>query len=979
MSNEAASLPNGILSTVASESAGDLYYTLADAMPLIVWTSRPDGWVDYYNRRWIEYTGLTLEETQGWGWQAIIHPDDFQNAVDRWNEAIRTGEAYEIEYRLRRASDGSYRWHLGRSVPVRDSEGIIRQWIGTGTDIDDAKRVEECRAIAERELQKANEELENRVEMRTFELAETNRQLSREVLERAATEKRLGESEQRFRNSFDHAPIGISIVSPEGKWVEVNRTLCDMVGYSEEELLSIDFQKITHPDDLRIDIDYIRRMLDGSIREYQLEKRYFHKNGSIIWILLSVSLMRDESGAPMYFIAQIVDITERKRAEAILHQAKETAELGNRAKSDFLAVMSHEIRTPMNAVIGMTGLLLDTTLSEEQREYVETVRVCSEALLTIINDTLDFSKIESGMMELEEQPFTIRGCIEEALDLVAVPAGQKGIELSCMIAEGTPEMIVGDVTRVRQIVVNLLGNAVKFTGQGEVAVNVRSTPREDGRHEILFSVRDSGIGIAPSQIDRLFRSFSQVDLSTTRKYGGTGLGLAIAKMLCESMGGRIWVESRPGFGSKFSFTIVVPAHEGGQKHHEDRTMLQEKRVAIIVESEIVAEILRQQCEQWRMIPTVIAEYDGSRSLGNDYDLAIIDLRTRERLGLELRALVEVVRGGSRLPALLLSAMAVHELRQQNIDLEGIAFLSKPIKQSQMLDTVANLLGGPEETASTNGAARQDSAAGVMPTEPLRILLAEDNVVNQKVALGMMKGLGYRADIAANGLEVLEALERQPYDLIFMDVQMPEMDGLEASRRIRIDIPQERQPMIIAMTANAIAGYRDECLAAGMNGYITKPIRKSKLVDALIQAGACRALLTSLEKLPRGVDREIYQNFRDEVNESAPDALAEILECFLKDTPSQIASLMDALGERDRVLLRRTAHTLKSTSEMIGASRLAMLCRSLESDERAVESEVISYQVTRIEAEMREVVRFVEAEMGVASRESRVESPGFDAP
>ena len=962
MSTEATSLPNGILPTVASASAGDLQYPLADAMPQIVWTSRPDGWVDYYNRFWVEYTGLTLEETVGWGWQAVIHPDDLQRSIDCWNEAMRTGVGYEIEYRFRRASDGSYRWHLGRSIPMRDASGAIRQWIGTGTDIDDAKCAEERRLAAEHELQKANEELESHVEMRTYELAETNRRLSCEIQERAATEKRLLESEKRFRNSFDHAPIGISIVSPEGKWIEVNRTLCEMVGYTEQELLAIDFQKITHPDDLRIDIEHIRRMLDGSIREYQLEKRYFHKNGNIIWILLSVSLMRDETGMPMYFIAQIVDITERKRAEAILQQAKETAELGNRAKSDFLAVMSHEIRTPMNAVIGMTGLLLDTTLSDEQREYVETVRVCSEALLTIINDTLDFSKIESGMMELEEQPFTIRGCIEEALDLVAVTASCKGIELSCMIAEGTPEMIVGDVTRVRQIVVNLLGNAVKFTSQGEVAVTVRSAPREDGRHEILFSVRDSGIGIEPTQIDRLFRSFSQVDLSTTRKYGGTGLGLAIAKMLSESMGGRIWVESRPGTGSTFFFTIVVPVHEGRPRRQEERTMLQEKRVAIIVESEVVAEILRQQCEQWKMIPTVIHGYDGAESLAANYDLAVIDLRTRERLGLELRALVDTIRGGSRMPALLLSATAVHELRQQNIDLEGIAFLSKPIKQSQMLDTVVNLLGGPEDAASTNGARAAAAISGAMPTEPLRILLAEDNVVNQKVALGMMKGLGYRADIAANGLEVLEALERQPYDLVFMDVQMPEMDGLEASRRIRVDIPQERQPMIIAMTANAIAGYRDECLAAGMNGYITKPIRKSKLVDSLLQAGACRALLLALEALPQGVDREIYESFRREILESAPDALPEILECFLDDAPGQIAWLMDALGDRDRELLRRTAHTLKSTSEMIGASRLAMICRSLESDERAVESEVISYQVTRIEAELREVMAFVEGEL-----------------
>jgi PAS domain S-box-containing protein len=954
MSSDSFSPPNGLLAAITLEPNTSAYRTLADAMPQIVWTARPDGSIDYYNRRWFEYTGMTPEQSRGGNWKMILAPDDRAACLDRRSDAIRDGEAYEFECRFRRHFDDSWRWHLVRELPVRDADGMILQWIGTATDIDEQKRSSEDRVAA-----------------RTRELAEINRQLSFEVLDRKETEKRLRESEKRFRNAFDHAPIGISIVSPDGRWVEVNRTLCEMVGYSEKELLTINFQRITHPDDLRTDLEYIRRMLDGSIREYQLEKRYIHRNGNIIWILLSVSLMRDEMGVPLYFIAQIVDITERKRAEQVLQDAKETAELGNKAKSDFLAVMSHEIRTPMNAVIGMTGLLLDTPLSVEQREYVETVRVCSEALLTIINDTLDFSKIESGMMELEKQPFGIRGCIEEALDLVAVSASKKEIELSCMIDPATPEMVIGDVTRVRQILVNLLANAVKFTAQGEVDVSVGATTTENGEQEIRFSIRDSGIGIDPTQLDRLFRSFSQVDLSTTRKYGGTGLGLAIAKMLCEAMGGRIWVESRPGHGSTFSFTIVVPQHRKRRDDREDRTMLHQKRVAIIVEREVVASILHHQCEQWGMIPTVIRGYDGSESIGSDYDLVIMDLRTRERLGLDLRGLIDTVRGGSHLPAVLLTAMAVHELRQQNIDLEGIAFLSKPIKQSQMLDTVATLLGGPEEETVEAAASARPSIEATASGEPLRILLAEDNVVNQKVALGMMQGLGYRADIAANGLEVLDALARQPYDLVFMDVQMPEMDGLEASRRIREEISEKRQPMIIAMTANAIAGYRDECIAAGMNGYITKPIRKSRLADALEQAGACKALLAQLEELPTGVDRAAYHSFSAEIIESAPDALVEILECFLADAPRQVASLMDALSERNRTLLHRTAHTLKSTSEMIGARRLSKLCASLESNEHGVESDVISYQVTRVDSELREVVRFVSQELVEVERKVEV--------
>jgi PAS domain S-box-containing protein len=752
--------------------------------------------IEWINEGFIRLMGYSLEEVRGRTPASVLHgPETDSRALDRLEQTVGEGQPFKCEILYYTKSEEKC-WVEVDIQQLNDQEGNLIGYMALQLDVT-ARR-------------KAQEEVARREAQLSFIL--------------------------------NALPIGVSwTADPAKKQYWFNEGMYRISGLTRESGAPFDsFRAITIPEDqAKQDAEY-QRLRSGEIDQFSIEKRYFRPDGQLIWVVMTVQVYRS-GGQIEQEVSTVVDITESKRRADELREAKEVAERANTAKSEFLATMSHEIRTPMNGVIGMTSLLLDTPLTPTQREFTETIRFSGDALLTIINDILDFSKIESGKLDLEQEPFSVRECVESALDLLLPRVVEKHLDLLYEVGDGVPGMVRGDATRLRQVLVNLIGNAVKFTSQGEIVVTAHARPQDDGLTVLEFAVSDTGIGIAKEGLTRLFRSFSQVDASTSRKFGGTGLGLAISRRLVELMGGSIDVNSEEGKGSTFRFTVVVEPIASRPRLFPAGTKapLADKRLLIVDDNGTSRRILSTLARSWGLVAR--AAVSGQEALGwieagEEFDVAIVDMQMPGMDGVTLTNELRRFRTVAQLPVVLLSSVGPRDLGPNKNLFAGC--INKPAKPVQLFDILSSIVARVEgPVTAVNNLVQSPSA----PVQAERVLLAEDNRVNQKVALLILSKLGYRADVAANGLEVLDAVSRQRYDVILMDVQMPEMDGLEAAANVvkRFADPKDR-PWIIAVTANAMRGDRERCIAAGMNDYLTKPIRSDDLVAGFERARAARS-------------------------------------------------------------------------------------------------------------------------------------------
>ncbi len=874
-------------------------------------TANFDGYFVHLNDAWERTLGWTKEELMSRPFIELVHPDDRERTQARkvaFARGERTPAAFTNRYRTK---DGAWRWIEWSSRIDHDA----------------------CLIYA----------------------------AARDVTERRAAERAHREAEERFRRAFEDSAIGMSVATVTANQIdpmlEANDALCRILGYPREELVGArTIAELTHPDDrpaLTRDQD---ALLGGQIAVLRRELRVVRMDGGVRWVDLTTSVVRDGDGRSVFRLSQVLDINDRKELDAARRRATERAVEAARLKSEFMANMSHELRTPLNGVLGMSELLLDTELTVEQREYGEALRASGAALRSVIDDVLDFSKIEAGRIQVDPTDFAVRDLLTHAAAVIAPQVRAKGLELIAWCDRHVPNTVRADSNRIRQVLTNLLGNALKFTAEGEIVAQASvEAATEDGGVVLRFEVADTGIGIDAQALSRLFDPFSQAESSTNRRYGGTGLGLTISKQLVELLGGQMGVNSEPGSGSVFWFTVPV---ERATTVAAPAPALDfaGTRALVVDDNETNRTILVAQLASWGMDADAAASADealaalgSAAGAGRPYGLALLDFHMPGGMdGVQLAHAIRARPATQATKLILLTSMGQQGTAEE-LGVDGA--LTKPVNPSALYDAIATVLarastaGGPAHPSLAGAGER---ANGTEDASLARVLVAEDHPVNRLLAVRLLERLGCSVDVAANGAEAVEMSTASDYAAIFMDCQMPEVDGYEATERIRRREAGRGAPVpIIAMTANTMDGDRERCIAAGMNDYLPKPLHAEELGRALVRA------LGSDDDAPL-LDLELVGELLDE------DARDEgLLEMFVDESRSRLARLRDAIESRDASAVGAIAHSVKGSSASFGATRMAGLASELEHGADLGRAELL-----RLQEELEQAFELTEAELAL---------------